>query len=98
MNKTMIAASVLGAALSLSAIGLATAGSAAADDQEKCFGVAKAGDNACSAASNAGSHSCAGHSTVDYSGADWKLVPAGTCEKMGGQKAAFDGTGKPTSM
>jgi len=98
MNKTMIAASVLGAALSLSAVTLTTARTASADDQEKCFGIAKAGENACSAASNAGSHSCAGHSTVNYSGADWKLVPAGTCEKMGGQKATFDGTGKPTSM
>jgi uncharacterized membrane protein len=98
MNKSMIAASVLGAALSVSAIGLATARIAAADDQEKCFGVAKAGENACSAASNAGSHSCAGHSSVNYSGGDWKLVPAGTCEKMDGQMKAFDGTGKPTSM
>jgi len=98
MNKTMIAASVLGAALSLSAASLMTARTAAADDQEKCFGIAKAGENACSAASNAGVHSCAGHSTADYSGADWKLVPAGTCEKMGGQKQAFEGTGKPTSM
>ncbi|HVJ35745.1 MAG TPA: DUF2282 domain-containing protein [Terriglobia bacterium] len=98
MNKSMIAASVLGAALSLGTVGLATAPAASADDQEKCFGIAKAGENACSAASNAGTHSCAGHSTVDYSGADWKLVPAGTCEKMGGQKQAFEGMGKPTSM
>ncbi len=98
MNKTAIAASVLGAALSLSAVGLASATVARADDQEKCFGVAKAGENACSSASNAALHSCAGHSTANYSGQDWKLVPAGTCEKMGGQKQAFEGMGKPTAM
>jgi uncharacterized membrane protein len=98
MNKSAIAASVLGAAMSLSALSLATMTAARADDQEKCYGIAKAGENACSSASNAAMHSCAGHSTAAYSGQDWKLVPAGTCEKMGGQKQAFNGMGKPTSM
>ncbi len=98
MNKSAVAASVLSAVMSVSAFGLATAGVARADDQEKCFGIAKAGENGCASASNAAMHSCAGHSTTDYSGQDWKLVPAGTCEKMGGQKQGFEGTGKPTSM
>ncbi|TXH36768.1 MAG: DUF2282 domain-containing protein [Rhodospirillaceae bacterium] len=95
MHKSAVAASILGAALGLSAVGFVASGSARADDQEKCFGVAKAGENACSGSSNAGMHSCAGQSTADYSGKDWKLVPAGTCEKMGGKKEAFDGVGKP---
>ena len=98
MNKSAIAASVLSAVMSVSALGLATAGAARADDQEKCFGIAKAGENACASATNAAMHSCAGHSTANYSGQDWKLVPAGTCEKMGGQEQAFEGTGKPTPM
>jgi len=54
---------------------LATPASAA---EEKCYGVALKGQNDCAA----GSHSCAGHSTVDYDGQSFKLVPAGTCTTM----------------
>jgi uncharacterized membrane protein len=36
------------------------------------------GQNDCAA----GSHSCAGHSTVDYDGQSFKLVPAGSCTTM----------------
>ena len=51
----------------------------AADDMEKCYGVALAGQNDCAATGN---NSCAGTSTVDYDGGAWKLVPAGTCTDM----------------
>ena len=50
--------------------------------KEKCFGVAKAGQNDCANAS--GTHSCAGQSKVDMSADEWKYVAKGTCEKMGG--------------
>ncbi len=50
---------------------------------EKCFGVAKAGQNDC--ASKSGGHSCAGQSKKDMSANDWKNVPAGTCTSMGGK-------------
>lgn len=53
-----------------------TAPAYAADEQ--CYGVAAKGQNDC----KAGAHACKGHSTADYSGADWKMVPAGTCETM----------------
>jgi uncharacterized membrane protein len=46
--------------------------------KEKCYGVALKGQNDCAA----GKHSCAGHSTVDYDKASFKLVPAGTCKTM----------------
>ena len=46
--------------------------------KEKCFGIAKAGQNDC----KAGAHDCKGMSTVDFDGASFKLVPAGTCEAM----------------
>ena len=52
---------------------------AAADDQEKCFGVAKAGENDCKAGAGT---TCAGTSKVDYQGNSWKLVPKGTCTTM----------------
>jgi uncharacterized membrane protein len=58
------------------AAAMVTTPAAAAD--EKCFGVAMKGQNDCAA----GSHSCAGHSTVDYDGQSFKLVPAGTCASM----------------
>ena len=45
---------------------------------EKCFGIAKAGQNDCSAGPGT---SCAGTSTRDYQGNAWKLVAKGTCEK-----------------
>ena len=51
----------------------------AADKQEKCFGVALAGKNDCKAGPGT---SCQGSSVIDYQGNAWKLVPAGTCEKM----------------
>ena len=49
-------------------------------DREKCYGVAKAGKNDCAA----NSHSCAGHAKKDNDPTEWKYVPKGECEKMGG--------------
>lgn len=43
---------------------------------EKCYGIAKAGENDCSAGAGT---SCAGTSTRDYQGNAWKLVRTGTC-------------------
>ncbi|MES2127178.1 MAG: DUF2282 domain-containing protein [Pseudomonadota bacterium] len=63
------------------------ASSAAAKvEKEKCFGIAKAGQNDCATAS--GSHSCAGQSKTDNNGSEWKYVAKGTCEKAGGKTAA----------
>lgn len=65
------------------ALGVASAAhvAAAADDadKEKCFGVAKAGENDCKAGEGT---SCAGTSKIDYQGNSWKLVPKGTCTTM----------------
>lgn len=47
---------------------------------EKCYGIAKAGQNDCGTAR----HSCAGKATRDGDPEDWKMVPKGTCEKVGG--------------
>ena len=53
-------------------------------DKEKCYGVAKAGKNDCASAN----HACAGHSKMDADPAEWKYVPKGECEKMGGTMTA----------
>ena len=86
MNKRALVSSTLASALAL-AIGQAHAADAK-PAQEKCFGVAKAGQNDCSSAT--GTHSCAGQAKVDNDANDWKYVAKGTCEKMGGSTKAGD--------
>ena len=60
---------------------------AAAGASEKCYGIALAGRNDCSAGPGT---TCSGTSTVDFQGNAWKLVPAGDCLKYGVQES--DGT------
>lgn len=75
----------LSGAMMASAVAMAmsaTLGSAPAnaEEKEKCYGIALAGENDCAAGSGT---TCAGTSTVDYQGNAWKMVPAGECEKYG---------------
>ncbi len=65
----------LGTALSLAALPTTAQ---AANDMEKCFGVALKGQNDCAAGAGT---SCAGSSKTDYQADAWKLVPTGTCVK-----------------
>ena len=52
---------------------------------EKCYGVAKSGQNDCGTAK----HACAAQGAkVDGDANEWKYVAKGTCEKMGGKMAA----------
>ena len=78
-NNALIAVALA----SLMSSGIAAAADAGSAKMEKCYGVAKAGQNDC--ASKTGGHSCAGQSKKDLSPADWKNVPAGTCSSMGGK-------------
>ena len=64
----------------------ATAAQAADAPKEKCFGIAKAGQNDC--ASTTGAHSCAGQSKADNDAKEWKFVAKGTCQKQGGSLTA----------
>ena len=51
---------------------------------EKCYGIAKAGQNDCGTAK----HSCAAQGAkVDGDPNEWKYVAKGTCEKLGGKTA-----------
>ena len=83
MNTNLAQSALAG----LVALGIATAaGSAlAAEPMEKCYGVAKAGQNDCGGKYS--KHSCAGQSKMDNDPNDFKLVAKGTCEKMGGKLA-----------
>ena len=76
-QRSMIAAT----ALAVMSMGL-MAVPAAAQEKEKCFGIAKAGQNDC--ANLSGTHSCAGQSKVDMSKEEWKYVAKGTCKDMKG--------------
>jgi uncharacterized membrane protein len=81
MNKTNLICSAIAAAATLAA-GAAYAGPAEKPQFsfEKCFGIAKAGQNDCQTAT----HSCAGTATADNQGDSWIYVPAGTCAKIVG--------------
>ena len=67
-----------------SALALGLVGNVAAQDKgkEKCFGIAKAGQNDC--ANLSGSHSCAGQAKTDNGADEWKYVAKGTCKDMKG--------------
>jgi len=61
------------------AFGLVAGAAHAADAKpgmEKCYGIAKAGQNDCAAGAGT---SCAGTQKTNYQGNSWKLVKAGTC-------------------
>ena len=52
--------------------------------KEKCFGVAKAGENGCAA----NGHSCQGQAKVDNDPTEWKNVGKKKKKKMGGSLTA----------
>lgn len=53
----------------------------AKEAKEKCYGIAKAGQNDCGTAT----HSCAGLAKKDNAADEWKYVDKGTCTKLGGK-------------
>ena len=84
MNQHLVLSSAVASLLALGLVGKV----AAADDhkgKEKCFGIAKAGQNDC--ANLSGSHSCAGQAKVDMGVDEWKFVAKGTCKEMKGLSA-----------
>ncbi|MDR6292918.1 MULTISPECIES: BufA1 family periplasmic bufferin-type metallophore [Inquilinus] len=81
-------ASALFGAVALAAIVAPPAANAA--DLAKCYGISLAGQNSC--ANQAGTHSCAGQSKVNYDGSEWRAVgSAAICTELGGQAQAFKG-------
>lgn len=76
-RKSALVATAMAAALTLTTI---SAVQAKGKSSEKCYGIAKAGQNDCATATA----SCAGTSTTDGEKAAWMLVPKGSCEKIVG--------------
>ena len=86
MNKRQALIAAALATVCAASASAAPASASAGGDKEKCYGIAKAGQNDCAAAN--GSHSCAGQSKTDNGAGDWKFVAKGTCEKAGGKTTA----------
>lgn len=83
MNTQHVLSLALSSAMGLGLIGASSA--AQAQSKEKCYAVAKAGQNDC--ANLSGTHSCAGQAKTDMDPAEWKYVPAGSCKGMNGLSA-----------
>lgn len=75
MKTSTLIATAMATAIGLGATVTANAGDA---KNEKCYGVAKAGQNDCATASN----SCAGTTTADGQKDAFLYVPIGICEKI----------------
>ena len=80
MDQRLVVSSALASVLAMGLVSAATAADAPA--KEKCYGVAKAGQNDC--ANLSGSHTCAGQAKAEKGVDEWVYVKAGTCKKMGG--------------
>ena len=81
MNQRALVAAAAASLLST----LLVATPATAQEKEKCYGIAKAGQNDC--ANLSGSHSCAGQAKVSDHPGEWKYVAKGTCAGMKGLTA-----------
>jgi len=75
MKNAIWIVSALAAALSMSAASVAQA-----QETERCYGVAKAGQNDCKSAG----HDCKAQSEVDGDPDSFVLLPVGTCKKIDG--------------
>jgi uncharacterized membrane protein len=82
MNHSLDLPAALIAALALAAGAAQAQGTERAPKKEKCYGVAKAGQNDCSNIS--GTHTCAGQAKVAFDPGEWRFVPAGTCKQLKG--------------
>lgn len=86
MNQRQVLLAAALSAVCVAGISSANAADEKKMEKEKCFGIAKAGQNDCATAS--GTHSCAGQAKKDMDANEWKYVAKGTCEKVGGKMVA----------
>lgn len=87
MTKTQLLLSAALAGIMVSAAAQAADETAAAAPAKvKCYGIAKAGKNACASAN--GSHACMGLATADNDPNEFADATAEECEKAGGKTTA----------
>jgi uncharacterized membrane protein len=82
MNRFVLAASALSAAVGLALVVAPASGADTSKkaDLEKCYGINPSGKNDCAA----GAHSCAGQATAARDPKSYVLVPKGDCAKIAG--------------
>ena len=85
-NQDRLLKAALAGLLAASALAVTSAPAHATDKsavgQEKCYGIAKKGQNDCG--NLHGTHSCSGGSKADNDPGEWKYVAKGTCKTAGG--------------
>ena len=69
----------------------AVSGTVQCFENERCYGVVKAGQNDCATANSA----CAGTAKYDFQKDSWVYLPKGMCQRLGGTlKPGGPGTAK----
>ena len=92
MNRELMVSSAFASLVALGALGTVMVSAVAQDmpkagkDTERCYGIAKLGQNHC--ANLAGTHSCAGQNQADNEPGEWKYVAKGTCKELKGMTEA----------
>jgi len=86
--QAALLSTLIGGLITLSAQTSQAAGLVQCAEQERCYGVSKAGLNDCSTSTSA----CSGTAKKDNQKDSWIYVPKGTCEKIAGSTLA-----KPTA-
>jgi uncharacterized membrane protein len=81
MNKRILIASALAAAIAGEALVSAQPAPEPSFKAEKCYGIAKAGKNDCA---STGNNSCGGSSKLNSDPKAWVYVPAGYCDRIVG--------------
>jgi len=81
-RQALIAAALATACATASTVAAAAQEKAA--EKEKCYGIAKAGQNDCAT----GTHGCSSQAKSDNMAGEWKFVAKGSCEKAGGKTTA----------
>lgn len=82
------AIAVLTSAGLLASTAAQAAGAVVCAEQERCYGIAKAGKNDCATSSSA----CSGSAKQDNQKDAWVYVPKGMCLKVAGGTLALSGT------
>jgi uncharacterized membrane protein len=83
MNTKILVSTAMAGLLGLTLGAVAAEHPAQPKDSEKCFGVAKKGQNDCGTAK----HACGKEAVADNLPDEWKYMAKGTCEKAGGKLA-----------
>lgn len=80
-SRAVLVSTAIGSLIGLGAQGVVQAnGLVQCAEQERCYGITKAGKNDCSTATSA----CAGTAKQDFQKDAWVYVPKGTCLKLAG--------------